>query len=244
MHDLSNNPELKDGDYDYAEPHNVSAIHSQLAEGKSPNGEGSEPVAIWYIVIVGVVLFGAGFYFAMFSGGFRHDAYTISGGPSGGKAGAEGPKLSLAQIGEKVYGKNCVTCHMANGMGTPGVYPPLVGSEFVLESSSRLTAILLHGIKGPITVKGQTVNGQMEPLGRDMKDEQLAAVMTYIRSAWGNTGSEIKPDQVAAARIQFKDQADYYTEAELLAITGDLPPSADAAAPAPAAGAPAPAPAP
>ncbi len=101
--------------------------------------------------------------------------------------------------GAQVYTGKCAACHQASGLGLPGVFPPLAQSPWVSGSEARLLAILLHGIQGPIEVLGATYNGMM-PAWNTLSDAELAAVSTYVRNAFGNTGSAITVGDVVTAR--------------------------------------------
>jgi mono/diheme cytochrome c family protein len=105
--------------------------------------------------------------------------------------------------GEAQYGIYCAGCHQASGMGTPGVFPPLAGSDWVLsEGPNRIIRVVLHGLAGPVTVNGKNYNNAMPGLGDALSDEQIAQVLTYVRGskAWGNTASIVTPEQVKAVR--------------------------------------------
>ena len=80
-----------------------------------------------------------------------------------------------------------------------GVFPPLADSEWVLGDDKRLINILLHGVNGVMVVKGVEYKGAM-PAWKSMSDEELAAVMTYIRTDWGNKALEITAVAVKAQR--------------------------------------------
>ena len=106
--------------------------------------------------------------------------------------------------GAATFAANCVACHQATGSGLPGVFPPLAGSEWVNGRDTTVAAIVLNGITGSLTVKGSTYNGAMPTFKAQLNDDQIAAVLTYVRSQWGNTGSAIKPDMVAKVRADTK----------------------------------------
>ena len=114
--------------------------------------------------------------------------------------------------GKQLYA-NCQGCHQPNGGGTPGSFPPLVGSEWVLGGSQRAAAIVMNGLGGPITVVGKSFNNQMTPVGATWTDEQIAAVLTYIRNEWGNDGGRVMPEEIGKARgkIQEFGQAGAWT---------------------------------
>ncbi|WP_018968826.1 c-type cytochrome [Rubritalea marina] len=110
--------------------------------------------------------------------------------------------LNAAQAadGAKVYA-TCAACHQATGQGIPGAFPPLAESEWVNGPVENLIRIQLRGLMGPITVKGTTYNSVMPP-NASMSDEDIAAVLTYIRSNFGNDASAVTPDMVKALRSE------------------------------------------
>ena len=117
-------------------------------------------------------------------------------------------------IGEDLYTKMaCVGCHMPDGQGKPGEFPPLVDSEYViLEDSTVPTKILLSGLIGPITVKGNQYNGNMPAYGPGLKDHEIAGLVTYIRSTWGNEAGEVTADEVAAVRAEVGQRPQWIAE--------------------------------
>ena len=106
--------------------------------------------------------------------------------------------------GKKLY-DNCKGCHQPNGGGTPGSFPPLVGSEWVLGNPQKVAAIVMNGLGGPITVVGKSFNNQMTPVGATWTDEQIAAVLTYIRNEWGNGGGRVLPEEIGKARGKIQE---------------------------------------
>jgi mono/diheme cytochrome c family protein len=99
-------------------------------------------------------------------------------------------------------------------MGLTGVFPPLVASDWVLEDDARLVQILLHGVEGELVVNGVAYNGLM-PAFPQLSDAELAAVLSYIRSDWGNDAPPITPEQVAEGRERFPDRGPWQGGAEL-----------------------------
>jgi mono/diheme cytochrome c family protein len=118
------------------------------------------------------------------------------------------------KTGAEVYA-TCSACHQANGQGVPGAFPPLAGSEWVNGKGDIPIAIVLHGLQGSITVKGQKYNGVMAPWGTTFNDDQIAAVVTYIRSQWGNKAPAVTKADVARVRAATKARKGAWTEAEL-----------------------------
>jgi mono/diheme cytochrome c family protein len=94
-------------------------------------------------------------------------------------------------------------------LGVPGVFPPLAASEWVGGDEKVLTHILLHGINGDLEVKGTNYKGAM-PAWKSLADEELAAVMSYIRSQWGNQAPEVLPGTVKDQREATKNRSEPY----------------------------------
>ena len=101
--------------------------------------------------------------------------------------------------GEKIYKARCAACHQVTGQGLPGAFPPLAGSEWVIAPAELPASILVYGVSGEITVGGKPFKGQM-PTFKNLKDEEIAAILTYVRSSWGNEAGEVSPQVVASVR--------------------------------------------
>jgi len=110
-------------------------------------------------------------------------------------ASAESADPQIAR-GSKTYAAICVACHQANGQGIPTLFPPLAKSDFLMADKERSIRIVLKGLTGPITVNGKPFNGVMPPPG--LKPEQVADVLTYVRSGFGNTGDPVTVAEVEA----------------------------------------------
>jgi mono/diheme cytochrome c family protein len=147
-------------------------------------------------------------------GAFPHQVYPpyvrFDQIPDQGGGGADGAKL---------FGLYCAICHQSTGMGLPGQFPPLAGSDWVSEEGpNRIIRLILNGVQGPITVNGQPFNNAMPPWRDIMKDGDIAAVATYIRSTWGNKAPPVKPEEVKAIRDATAGRSTAWSPAELLAI--------------------------
>jgi mono/diheme cytochrome c family protein len=118
-----------------------------------------------------------------------------------------GPAAAGRADGAALYASLCVACHQANGQGLPGVFPPLAGSEWVNGTPSVLAAIVLQGVNGPLTVKGQAYSGSMPGFKAKLADEELAAVLSHVRGQWGNASPAIAPGTVAQVRTRLADAA-------------------------------------
>lgn len=206
-----------------------------------------EPVSTWLIVLIMVLMFGGGMFLFANSGGFKSDVYNtnaVSWSGAGSRAGAAAPDPMV--VGKRVFTQNCAVCHQASGLGVPGQFPPLAGSEWVMgkewHGDNHIVKIVLNGLQGTVEVKGQKFNNAMAPWGGVLKDDQIAAVLTYVRNEWGNQAPPISKEFVAKIREKNKDRKDPWTQKELQAIEREMSDAAAApagAAPAPAAPAPA-----
>ncbi len=131
-------------------------------------------------------------------------------------------ELTPAERGKKIYSQNCATCHQANGGGQAGIYPPLSQSEWVTGSTKRLGMILLKGLQGPLTVKGQQYGSAvMQPWEKTLNDQKIADVLTYIRAEWGNNAGPVAAEGISALRKELAGRAEAYTEPELKAVPED-----------------------
>ena len=129
-------------------------------------------------------------------------------------------------LGKEIYFKEqlCATCHQPNGMGMDPAYPPLSESPWVNGDPERLIKITLNGLQGGVRVHGKDYNSAMAPLGALLTDEEAAAVLTYVRTSFGNLSSEIDSELVAKVREETKDRKKLWTAMELLQ---DHPPEVD-----------------
>ncbi len=105
--------------------------------------------------------------------------------------------------GQAIFKKTCVACHGANGEGVAPVFPPLAGSEWVNGPAENLIKIQLRGLSGPIEVKGMPYNGMMPP-NATMSDQEIADVLTYVRSSMGNDADAVTADMVKEHRAEAK----------------------------------------
>lgn len=102
--------------------------------------------------------------------------------------------------GEAIFARNCAGCHQPTGQGIAGIFPPLAGSDFLMADADRSVRVVLHGLAGPITVNGVNYDSAMPPLA--LQDDEIAATLSYVRQAWGNTGGPITASDVARVRAQ------------------------------------------
>lgn len=100
--------------------------------------------------------------------------------------------------GKTVYIIYCLSCHMENGEGIKGLYPPVAKSDYMMVDKKRSVQQILYGVSGEMIVNGVKYNTPMT--GFDLTDEQVSDVLNYMRNSWGNKGEAIKPDYVYATR--------------------------------------------
>src|SRR5690606_25700447 len=103
-------------------------------------------------------------------------------------------------FGQRLFESTCAACHQPDGKGLAGAFPPVAGSDFLNADRDRAIATVLHGRSGPITVNGEVFDAVMPALG--LSDEQVANVLTYVYSQWGNNGTVVRPADVAAVRAR------------------------------------------
>ncbi len=179
-----------------------------MSEDKKTMPPTGEPTAtrstapMWIIVVTLILLFVGGYYFDQHSGWFDAKVYAPYASavtledyqPKSGEAAARAR-------GKAVYESVCGICHGPDGLGKPGQAPALAGSEWVLtKGANRLAHIPLMGIAGPITVAGKDWNLNMAAMGAALPDDDLAAVLSYIRNSWGNQAGTITGDDIKKIR--------------------------------------------
>jgi len=101
--------------------------------------------------------------------------------------------------GKEIYDQYCLVCHQADGQGVPNAFPPIVQTEYVSGDTERLIGIILNGLTGEIEVNSEVYNGVM--LAHNfLSDAEVADVITYVRSNFGNEASAVTAEEVAAVR--------------------------------------------
>ncbi|MGA0134532.1 MAG: DUF7133 domain-containing protein, partial [Opitutales bacterium] len=129
-----------------------------------------------------------------------------------GKIAGSAP--AVVPPGQAIYEALCLNCHQAAGQGLTGVYPPLARSEWVAGDPLALIRLTIHGLSGPVTVQGKVYGVvPMPPMGLD--DQQLADVLTYVRTAFGNAAPPVTASQVKAVRESSGGRSAPWTAAEL-----------------------------
>ncbi|MFC0878055.1 c-type cytochrome [Saccharicrinis sp. FJH2] len=108
------------------------------------------------------------------------------------------------KTGEQVYRMNCLACHQANGSGVPNLAPPLKQTSFVLGDKTKLIDIVLKGFNEDVEIEGEYYSNPMPPFAH-LSDEEIAKVLTYIRSNFGNKAEPVSSTEVKAVREKLKE---------------------------------------
>ena len=173
--------------------------------------EGGEPPQLWlWMLIFGVLLFCV-LYLGLYAGDFGPDPWLQTPEPV---AQSGGPPVQEAVSGSQVYNSRCASCHQSNGQGVSGAFPTLVGTSWV-ENKGQIIRILLHGMQGEVTVRGETYNGNMPAWGSTLSDEEIAAVITHVRQSWDNDYGEVTAEEIAAVRSATEGRSDAWSAEEL-----------------------------
>jgi len=175
---------------------------------------------IWIIVVTLVLLFTGGLFLDSHGGWFDRNVYA----PYHSRDQLEtfqprsGAAAALAR-GKGVYEAVCGICHGSDGAGKPGQAPALAASEWVIAKGvNRLAHIPLAGVAGPIQVGGKEWNLNMAAMGAALSDEDLAAVLSYVRSSWGNKAEPVTADEVKKIRAEIGKSPQPYGAAQLKAM--------------------------
>jgi len=212
------NPRL---DQPGASDDSLQDVHAALLREKPEPSEGTVPIPLLLLALIGGLVFFSGVYLGRYSGEFKPLVYDEES--SGSAAVAAGPvQVDPVVLGKRLYTQNCLQCHQANGLGAPGAYPPLAGSEWVNGTEERTVRILLAGLGGPIAVAGNQFGSMampaFGPTGANWRDDRIAAVLTYVRQEWGNKSGPVTAEQVAKIRAAASSRNKAWTADELLQI--------------------------
>ncbi len=181
---------------------------------------GSARPPIWIFVLFGALFYGSQLYVDGHAGGFNaqvYEPYPSIEFVNDLQVKSE-DEIFFAK-GRLVYASSCAVCHQASGLGSPGQFPPLAGSEWALAAGpGRIIRLVLDGGQGAMEVKGQVYATAAMPPWKDvLKDEDIAAVLTFVRmnKEWGNSATGVKPQQVKAIREKMKDRTSTWDPSEL-----------------------------
>lgn len=134
----------------------------------------------------------------MSCGGGANTASNSGTAPAAATAPAATATTATAS-GEDIFKRTCVACHQANGMGIANTFPPLAKSDFIADREKTIEQVI-KGKTGEITVNGTKYNNTMPP--QPLNDDEIAAVLTYVYSNFGNTGAPVSAADVRAVRAK------------------------------------------
>jgi mono/diheme cytochrome c family protein len=198
----------------------VHGLHDPIVREKARPKDGFQPIPLALIFSFFALLMWGGWYIGEFDGNFAPDVFE----PRGEVGAAAGP-VEKAPADPMVLGKQlytqCAACHQQTGQGVPGAFPPLDGSERVMGDPANFARILLHGLEGDVVVAGESYNGVMPAWKDRMSDEEIAAVMTYVRTAWSNEAPAVDPSVVADLREASGGRSVPWTDSELDSKVGE-----------------------
>lgn len=187
----------------------ITSVHQQLLREKPEPREGFSPTPIVIVFFLSALSFFCALYLSRYSGGFEPLVFdeTID---VHAKVEPTGPvEVDMVALGKRMFAQ-CAACHQMSGQGVPGAFPPLVGSEWALGDEKRVVRIVLFGLQGPIEVEGGTFNGVMPAFGPKsgyrFSEQQIAAVLTYVRSEWGNDAPPVSVETVEEVLASLADR--------------------------------------
>lgn len=192
----------------------IDRLHRAVLRERQEPYEGREPVPPWMVVGFVALVGWGGWYLGRWDAGFDFQVTEGDWGTVGSARTAEASGPDLGALGAQVYASRCAACHQPGGQGMAKVAPPLDGSEWVTGDAERLVRVVLHGLTGPIEVKGEVWNGSMPAWGASLSDDEVAGVLTHLRSSWGNTAGPVSPEEVAAIRAR-DERSTPWTASEL-----------------------------
>ena len=200
----------------------LDRLHSAVKREKADLPAGSEPAPVWVIFLGFIAAILAGGQMGTFTGYGLESTPNLGSVVDPRQSGGAAVQLTPMELAMKKGEQNfavCAGCHQASGAGQPGLYPSLVGSDWVTAGSERTIRVILHGLNGPLTISGapfvSSLPTGMPGQGAGMDDVSIASVVTYIRNSWGNKGGLVTSDMVAKVRDKEKSRSSQWTMAEL-----------------------------
>jgi mono/diheme cytochrome c family protein len=186
-------------------------VHSELNREKHPPTQGFLIAPLIFVFMFGCLIFVCSIQLAHSTNGFEiHPPQEIV---ELSDEERESQRLERKyDSGKKIFSLRCASCHQSNGLGIATQYPPLAGSEWVSANPALITKIILKGLKGEITVKGEKygTSAALNMAAVPIDDREIANVVTYVRQAWGNDFGELTTDEVATIRSDTVDQKDQW----------------------------------
>ncbi len=200
------------------EEYDLFGIHRQAFREQPEPEEGLERPPWWLWAVSVLLIFWAGFYIGRYGGVFGPYVHVLEEQKKPAELGEikTEPADKVSKVdGMSVYNTICAACHQQNGQGLPGAFPPLAGSDWLVEDPETPIRIVLHGLSGSIDVKGTTFNNVMPEWGSRLSNEEIAAVLTYARGNWGNSAPEVSTEMVEKIRQQTSERTTPWEAEEL-----------------------------
>lgn len=130
-------------------------------------------------------------------------------------------KQEILKRGSALYQTYCSACHAADGKGANnGAFPPLAGSNWLKGSPERAIQVVLHGLEGEIAVNRRQYALAMPPQGSALSDQQIADILSFVRSSWGNKEAIVTSDLVTKGRQQTDSRDKPWTQQEISKLYG------------------------
>jgi mono/diheme cytochrome c family protein len=187
---------------------------------------GWSPAPILLVGLFALLMFWGFIYLENHGGGFSGQVYSPYENYAALDEAQPPHVVNPYKMGEKIFMQKCTACHQTTGLGVPGQFPPIAGSDWVnAKGPNRIIRAVINGLTGPIKVKDQAFNNTMVPWGTTapptgLSDEEISYVLTFIRqnTAWGNDASAVTPEQVKAIHDKIKTRDTAFTPDELLKL--------------------------
>lgn len=196
-------------------------MNQPLAETEPTAERNQAPV--WLVVLLAVISYWAMLFMDNYAGGFNSQVYEpFRSYKQVADANPRDDAQQLVAMGQARYEIYCAGCHQLTGQGSPGLVPPLAGSDWVnAPNPARIIRIVLQGPTGTFKVNDQMWNTPtaMTPFGTSLKDDEIAAILSYVRQAWGNKAGIVKPEPVKAIREETSNHSNPWTMEELLKVS-------------------------
>lgn len=159
------------------------------------------PVPTWAWVLIMIIIAWSTFYFASQWNAPSEFASTPTYSPYTGQTGnISAPASSKANLGASLYRTSCSSCHQANGEGIPNTFPPLSGSNVVIdEDPTKHIEIILFGMQGE-TINGVEYSAAMPPFIEQLSDQEVAEIINHERTSWGNSSTTVSVEEVSNVR--------------------------------------------
>jgi len=188
----------------------VTKIHFRIVSREQGEPEeGFEPTPSWVWAVSVLLLFAMGFYLGKYGGSFDTIAHQVEQPQLAGSS-----EVKIDVKGDMVYAGVCQACHQVDGKGVEGKYPPLGGSEWLVQDSFTPARIVLFGLEGDIRVKGKGFNNKMPQFHDKLSNEEIAAAISFARSSFGNKAVAVTPAEVDSMRKTYAGRI-AWTAAEL-----------------------------